>query len=185
MPHSSSDDIKAIVTIILCGTLGSVAVELIVFGRTALNFNSMAFQFVVLGFLASALFSLVLFNRLRDAIFAFLLILALDLMFIGGKFWITHVLYFLSVGASIYVFQHYLFRRMERMLYFRPVLLGIVLAMAFLLDTLILSWIYLKPGSGVALFRNMPVGLLIGLRVGAGAEAALYLILKENNIASI
>lgn len=169
---------KVLYTVVMftfTGTLTSVLIGITFFGLEVFQPQSPFFQFLVYGIIGSISFILFKLNRYRDALFILSLLFLFEILWLGSKFPITHLLYYLSITSGLFIFYKYFFVQTQTIKYARPLILASILALLFVVVFFALKLIY-APGSGKLLpFKNMPVGFLIGIGLGIGIELAEHL----------
>lgn len=97
----------------------------------------------------------------------------------GGRFFLTHLLYFLSVVFSVYVFSKFIYGELTSIRYARPLVMASIFSIMFIVVTVILALIYPSKGMKFLPLKNMPVGFLIGLGLGTGFEISMFLQSKN------
>jgi len=165
-----SDQLKSFILLMVFGVITCIIFGVIFFGVNVFNLKSPLFQFVSFGIIGSVSFALFQFDRYRDAAFVSILLFLIIFLVTGGRFLFTHFLYFLGVVISILLFSTLIYQKLEHLKYIRPLVLSGIFSISFVVITLILALIYYPGIDKINLFRNMPVGFLIGLGLGVGFE---------------
>lgn len=166
---------RLLALLIVFGTFFSLFAGIIFFGKSIFYPNSPLFQFISYGVAGSVTFALLQSKRYIETVIINILLFFAIFWLIGGKFFVTHLLYYLSVVIAMFVYSTIMFMKFSKVKAIRPVIGGILLSMLFLFDTLILASIYSAGITQVSPFINMPVGFLIGFGLGIGFEIAQYL----------
>ena len=161
------------------GTVTCILTGITFFGLEVFETKSPFFQFLVYGIIGSISFIFFKLKRYRDALFILILLFLFDILWIGSKFPITHLIYYLSVISGLFIFSKYFFIQTVTIKYARPLILASILALLFVVGFFTLKLIYASGQGKLLPFKNMPVGFLIGLGLGIGVELSEYLLSRS------
>jgi hypothetical protein len=152
---------------------------MVFFGMKIFDVESPLFQFVSYGFIGSLAFAI--FKAQRYLISLMVLTgLFVGLYFLtGAHFLVSHIFYYMSMLLSIFIFSVLIFDHLKTTKFIRPLILATMISIFFVSNTFLLSLIYSRDISSTIVFKNMFMGLLIGVGIGIGVEMAFLLIKKE------
>jgi len=170
---------RTFTSILLFGTVFSVAIGAAFFGMKIFDVESPLFQFVSYGFIGS--FAFALFKAQRYYISLVVLSgLFIGLYYLSGAhFLVSHIFYYMSTLLSIFIFSVLIFDHLKTAKFIRPFILATMISIFFVSNTFLLSLIYSRDISSTIVFRNMFLGLLIGVGIGIGIEMGYFLVRKE------
>ena len=171
---------KSMFSLILFGSVSCVILGLVFFGLNVFNFQSPFFQFFSYGIVGSVSFSLFQSHRIRDSIFINILLFIILYFASGRQYLLTHLLYFVGVVFSVYVYSTWIYKKLLSLKYVRPLILAGIFSIFFVVITLILTFIYYSDTMKILPFKNMPIGFLIGFGLGIGFEVSEYVSFKRN-----
>ena len=171
---------RTFTSILLFGTLFSVTIGAAFFGMKIFDVESPLFQFVSYGFIGS--FAFALFKAQRYYISLVVLAgLFIGLYYLtGAHFLVSHIFYYMSMLLSIFIFSVLIFDHLKTAKFIRPLILATMISIFFVSNTFLLSLIYSRDISSTIAFKNMFLGLLIGVGIGMGIEVAYVLVKKRS-----
>jgi len=172
-------NLKLTILFIVFGTLICIAAGLIVFGKLIFSPKSPLFQFISYGVAGSVTFALLQSKRYYETLIINILLFFATYWLTGAQFFITHLLYYLSIVIAMYVYSKFVFIKFSQIKAIKPIIAGILLSILFLLITLILAFVYSVEAGQYSPFINMPVGFLIGFGLATGFEIAEYINAKR------
>ncbi len=173
---------KLLYSLILFGTFTCVLLGLIFFGFIVFNIRSPFFQFISFGIVGSVSFSLFQLNRFREAMAINTLLFIILFLASGSEYFLTHILYFVAVIFSVYIYSIWIFQKLQSQKYLRPLILSSLFSIIFVIVTLILTFIFYSETTKILPFSNMPIGFLIGFGLGIGFEVSEYLGFNNRKI---
>jgi len=165
-----NNQLKKMISFMVFGSIASVLTGFIFFGRAVFFLKSPYFQFVSYGVVGSVSFALFNFKRYRDSVFVSILLFLIFYFSSHSHHFITHFFYFLGAVFSVFIFSNWIYEKLKRMKYVRPLILAGIFSIFFVAGALILTVVYYSGTAKILSFRNMPVGFLIGLGLGMGFE---------------
>jgi len=173
---------RTFTSILLFGTVFSIVIGVAFFGMKIFDVESPLFQFVSYGFIGSLAF--VIFKAQRYLISLVVLIgLFVGLYFLtGAHFLVSHIFYYMSLSVSIFIYSVLIFDHLKTAKFIRLVILATMISIFFVSNTFLLSLIYSRDISSTIVFKNMFLGLLIGVGIGIGVEMACLLVKKEAEV---
>ena len=150
--------------------LGGIAVGAVFFGGRVFAPGSPAFQFVMVGFGLAVFLTLFQTGGSRHLIIAFPLLFLLDLILAGNRFAGTRLVFWGWVLLAVFLFFRFYAVPLRSPFFARTLVYAGLLALAYLLATLLLWLIFRSRAVHVDLFRNLPMGFLLGIGQGMGLE---------------
>jgi hypothetical protein len=182
-----SNPIEEFIIRLFIAAAGSVLVGYLFYPSLVFNFHNTTFQFVSLGFMASAFYMLLVLISKRNAIAAYIIICFIAQAVIpkplSFSFIIRDISFFLTTGFAVYYYWKYPFSGKHARVT-RPLQLAGFLAIAGVVNTLLLaainnSWLHF----GSNLYWICSLLCLIGLGIGMGLEAGenVYKFYFEQN----
>lgn len=173
------NNIKTFALTFLFGVLLCILGGYIVYGTSIFEVGTPLFQFVsfaLIGSLAFYLFSIRKFYVAGVSLAA----LFVGLYYLNGQqHLIGHSFYFVTFIISIFIYAVLIFDHLKLAWYIRPMILAAMISIFFVSNTFFLFLIYQEEVRSAAVFKNMWVGLLIGVGLGIGFEVAN--IIAERN----
>ncbi len=170
----TTDSKKRVYRIVL-GFIGSTLAGGFFFGNRVFVISSPFFQFLTGGLLAAVFFALLRSNKKKDAVFAGLLIFVLSFFISGSNYFLSHLLYFLGIGAAVFIYAEWLFEKFNQKKVVRSLGLVVLFTVIFIMVNLILTFIYYSADKPVLPFRTAPVGAIMGIGLAIGFETAEWL----------
>ncbi len=159
------------------GMLGSVLVGFIFFNTSIFIPSRTNFQFVITGLYGGLFFSLLEYKKLREQLFAIVIILVLQLIIFTGRYLsiayiIRDTFYLGSIFISIKLYHQFIKRNPKIKLYLRSSALALFLGLTYTVFISIVFLINAKTGFPpfgfiYVIARN---GILIGLGIGLGLD---------------
>lgn len=170
---------RTFTSVLLFGTVFSVAIGAAFFGMKIFDVESPLFQFVSYGFIGSFAFALLKAQRYYISLVV-LAGLFIGLYYLtGAHFLVSHIFYYISMLLSIFIFSVLIFDHLKTAKFIRPLILATMISIFFVSNTFLLSLIYSRDISSTIAFKNMFLGLLIGVGIGIGVEMGYFLVRKE------
>lgn len=170
----TKEDLTTGIFYLLMGIAGSLIIGIVFFGSRIFSVSMPPFQFVAGGIFGAATFALIYYNRVRDAAFILLLLVLVNFMVAGTRYFLTQLLFIAAIVMSAYIFASYFYRRLSGLPSARPLILAGLLAVGYLLVTIILKFVYAPPDARPDLLVNLPMGFLLGIGLGLGFETTDY-----------
>lgn len=117
---------RTFTSILLFGTVFSVAIGVVFFGMKIFDVESPLFQFISYGFIGSLAFAI--FKAQRYLISLVVLIgLFVGLYYLtGAYFLISHIFYFMSLSVSIFIYSVLIFDHLKTAKFIRPLILATI-----------------------------------------------------------
>jgi hypothetical protein len=166
---------------------GSVLIGYIFYPSLVFNFHNSTFQFITLGFIASAFYMLLVLISKRNAIAAYIVICLLAQAVIPKPFTLAYIArdvsYFITTGIAVYYYWKSPFSGAHARVT-RPLQLAGYLSISGIVDTILLSVINNSwQHFGSNLYWKCSLLCLIGVGIGIGLEAGekVYRFYFEHN----
>ncbi|MEE4311898.1 MAG: hypothetical protein V2J62_08490 [candidate division KSB1 bacterium] len=175
-------DREKIVWITIAGTCVCIIISIILFGLTFGDVHKPPLYFLVLGFTGSLSLALFEQKRIRDAIYVNVLIYILFAVVASILRPVTALIlliYYLSLIVAIYTYVRYFDEKISHVAYARPLLLAAIMAVFYILSSLVHGLIFLKQFTPRFLMVNFPIGFLLGLGIGIGREIVTKLFTRR------
>lgn len=170
------------VIVVACSTAGF---GFLFFRLNVFDMRMWPSQFLTSGVTAAIFYAALKTPRWRDG-FAALFVWYLVLTFLVGEYnsWlpILHFAYVGGIAAAVYLYHHFVRNDIVRGMVQRVAAAGVITAVVNAVIILFLglfSWrtVFASPGYiASAVFKNLQIGTLIGIGLGAGVEIAEYII---------
>ncbi len=174
MKHHPKSD-SEVTMIGFTGTLFCALAGFLLFGGEIFNSGHPGFQFISYGILGGAIFTLVALRRYKTLLLttAALFVLNLILAVYNNPLPMTvHILFFAGVAAVVAGYSGFIHVQLKRIGVLRPLILGGLMLLLYLLLTITLNQLYTVNQYPVSLRTNLPLGFLVGLGLGAGWQMA-------------
>jgi len=169
--HLSGMAMKALLSAAGCIILG-----LVFLGTRVLDPTSPLFGFVVFGVVGGVSFALFDERKYRDAAYVLLLLYLILFLTQSTEIAIVYLIYFVVVVTGTFLFVHFFFFRIDSLPIARPFVFAAILAIGVAFGTAVQWLIFARSdGTSFSIWRNIPLGFMIGLGLGLGVELAEYL----------
>ncbi len=163
----------------MLGALTCIIIGFLFLGTRVFHPHDPAFQFTVYGISGSLLYAVLQFRNIRDFIFVWIFLVALDLILFRVSSFpiiVIRILYIFMIALAIYIYHLFANLTIKKSFVLKPVFLAGLLAILFLAIMLVMSIFLNKPE-----IRSLPemraliegqtfFGLLIGFGLGIGFE---------------
>ena len=178
---------KQFLLMALLAAVGSMLVGVVFFGHNIFDKNRVGFQFLSFGIIGGFLFSSFRYLRLWIAgvVVVVLLVLNEALLHSGNWDFIWQdVLYYVAVSVSLFIFAEYYFTKLAGVALSRLLTVSSLMSVTFTIVTVIFYFVFLGNPSiprfnlSQMVYYDLAQGFLLGLGLGAGIEAADYVIRK-------
>lgn len=169
----------------LLAAVGAILIGLIFFGRGIFDTNRVGYQFLSFGIMGGFLFSSFRFLKkwIAAIIFVALLVLNEAVLHLGNWDFIWQdVLYFVAMSAALFISSEYYFPRLAETMFGRLLALSSLFAIGYIVVTVIFYFIFAAnpaiPRFNLSqmIYYDLAQGFLVGFGLGAGIEAAEYVI---------
>ncbi len=166
----------------LSGLVLTLLTGYLFFGGEILNIRQPVFGFTAYGITGSFFFGLLMVRRFRDAIFAIILLFALNLFLTHARFLVAQFLFFSTSIIAVLIYWARIYGNGRSWRWMRPLSLSGLFGVFYIGITVLLGIIYL--GGVSRPLSNLSVGFLIGLGLGLGFELGDWLVQRFLNTES-
>jgi len=164
---------KKIVWTTIAGTLVCVLFAILFFGFKFNDVNKPPIYFLTLGFAGSLTLALLKQKKLRDVIFINILIYFLFAIFSSFLKPITAVIlliYFTAMVLAVYLYVKKFDKKLNRVPIARPLVLAAIVGLFYVAANVVHGLLFISQFTPRFLLGNLPIGFLLGLGYGLGAE---------------
>ncbi|MBN2411520.1 hypothetical protein JXQ31_07490 [candidate division KSB1 bacterium] len=164
---------KKIVWTTIAGTLVCVVFAVLFFGIGFNDLHKPPIYFLILGFAGSLTLALLKQKKLRDVIFINILIyfmFAIVSSFLRPITAVILLIYFTAMVLAIYFYVQRFDKRLNRTPFARPLVLAAVMGLFYIAGNVVHGLLFISHFTPRFLLANLPIGFLLGLGFGLGAE---------------
>ncbi len=165
--------IKKIVWTTIAGTLICVLFAILFFGIRFNDVNKPPIYFLILGFSGSLTLAMLKQKKLRDAIFINILIyfmFAIISSFLKPITALILLIYFSAMVLAVYFYVKKFDKKLGRVPLARPLVLAAVMGLFYVAANIVHGLLFISQFTPRFLLGNLPIGFLLGLGFGLGAE---------------
>ena len=163
------------------GTLICVAFAVLFFGVAFNDVNKPPIYFLTLGFAGSLTLALLKQKKLRDVIFINILIyffFAIVSSFLKPITALVLLIYFTAMVVAIYFYVKKFDKKLNRAPLARPLVLAAVMGLFYMAANVGHGLLFISHFTPRFLLANLPIGFLLGLGYGLGAELSDKIVKK-------
>ena len=182
-----SNPIEEFIIRLFVAAAGSVLIGYLFYPSLVFNIHNLTFQFIMLGFMASAFYMLLVLISRRNAIAAYIVICLIAQAVLPKPFTIIYIIrdisFFMTTGFAVYYYWKYPFNGKYAMIT-RPMQLAGYMVLSGVINIVMLAsinniWEHFGPN----LYRMCSLLCLIGLGIGIGLEVGdkVYKFYFEQN----
>ncbi len=164
---------KNITKTTILGTLICIFLAVLFFGFKWNNINRPPIYLITLGFAGSLSLALFRQNKLRDVIYANILIYVLFAIVSTLLYPITAfilLIYFSALILALFIYIKHFDRKLSHIKLVRPLVLASTVGLFYITANFLHGLIFINHFTMGFLLANLPIGFLLGLGIGLGEE---------------
>lgn len=164
---------KKIIGTTITGTVICFILGCLFFGLDFNDFMRPPVYFLILGFSGSLTFILFREGRIRDAIYANLIVFALFAFIASAQRPITALILFIYYSAlvlSLYVYVKNFDARLSGIVFVRPLVLAALVGLFYVMANVVHGLLFITEFSMGFLLGNLPIGFMLGFGYGLAGE---------------
>ncbi len=178
---------KQFLLMALLAAVGSILVGVAFFGHNIFDKNRVGFQFLSFGIIGGFLFSSFKYLKLWIAGVVVVLLLVLNEALLHSGNWDfiwQDILYYVAVSVSLFIVARYYFPKLAGVVLARLLAVSSLMSVTYIIVTVIFYFVFLGNPSiprfnlSQMVYYDLAQGFLLGLGLGAGIEAADYVLRK-------